>query len=118
MKYSGNVSYSLQLWGITKHIMIGPMPPEPVHFISQSQAVFSFFGLEVNSSGKTKFSFHFEAMIIIILTRNFMLMVKCSCFHRILNKLTPDKFEKLCHELLGVGIETKYILKGVILLVS
>lgn len=35
----------------------------------------------------------------------------------ILNKLTPDKFEKLCHELLQVGIETKYILKGVILLV-
>lgn len=35
----------------------------------------------------------------------------------ILNKLTPDKFEKLCHELLSVGIETKYILKGVILLV-
>ena len=40
------------------------------------------------------------------------------CFLRILNKLTPDKFEKLCNELLGVGIETKYILKGVILLVS
>lgn len=35
----------------------------------------------------------------------------------ILNKLTPDKFEKLCHELLEVGIETKYVLKGVILLV-
>lgn len=35
----------------------------------------------------------------------------------ILNKLTPDKFDKLCNELLGVGIETKYILKGVILLV-
>lgn len=35
----------------------------------------------------------------------------------ILNKLTPDKFDKLCHELLGVGIQTKYILKGVILLV-
>lgn len=43
---------------------------------------------------------------------------KCFCFCRILNKLTPDKFEKLCNELLGVGIETKYILKGVILLVS
>ena len=41
------------------------------------------------------------------------------CFDcRILNKLTPDKFDKLCNELLGVGIETKYILKGVILLVS
>ena len=41
------------------------------------------------------------------------------CFAcRILNKLTPDKFDKLCNELLGVGIETKYILKGVILLVS
>ena len=38
--------------------------------------------------------------------------------YRILNKLTPDKFDKLCNELLGVGIETKYILKGVILLVS
>lgn len=51
-------------------------------------------------------------------SRNFMLIVVCFCFPRILNKLTPDKFEKLCHELIGVGIETKYILKGVILLVS
>lgn len=42
----------------------------------------------------------------------------CSSFLRILNKLTPDKFDKLCNELLGVGIETKYILKGLILLVS
>ena len=46
------------------------------------------------------------------------LMVHISFVCRILNKLTPDKFDKLCHELLGVGIETKYILKGVILLVS
>ena len=57
-------------------------------------------------------------MLFCIYSRNFGLMMKCFCFLRILNKLTPDKFEKLCHELLGVGIETKYILKGVILLVS
>ena len=38
--------------------------------------------------------------------------------YRILNKLTPEKFEKLCNELLHVGIETKFILKGIILLVS
>lgn len=49
-----------------------------------------------------------------------LLDIRCSCLSslRILNKLTPDKFDKLCNELLGVGIETKYILKGVILLVS
>lgn len=40
----------------------------------------------------------------------------CCCFS-VLNKLTPDKFDKLLHELLNVGIETKYILKGLILLV-
>lgn len=39
-------------------------------------------------------------------------------FIRILNKLTPEKFEKLSDELLHVGIETKFILKGIILLVS
>lgn len=38
------------------------------------------------------------------------------CFS-VLNKLTPDKFDKLFYELLNVGIETKYILKGLILLV-
>lgn len=36
----------------------------------------------------------------------------------ILNKLTPEKFDKLCLELLNVGVESKLILKGVILLVS
>ena len=51
--------------------------------------------------------------------RNSILMENyISHFCRILNKLTPDKFDKLCNELLEVGIETKYILKGVILLVS
>lgn len=35
----------------------------------------------------------------------------------ILNKLTPDKFDKLCLELLNVGISNKNILKGIILLV-
>ena len=35
-----------------------------------------------------------------------------------LNKLTPEKFDKLCLELLNVGVESKLILKGVILLVS
>ncbi|CAB4002307.1 eukaryotic translation initiation factor 4 gamma 2-like, partial [Paramuricea clavata] len=35
----------------------------------------------------------------------------------ILNKLTPEKFEKLSDELLHVGIDTKFVLKGIILLV-
>ena len=35
----------------------------------------------------------------------------------ILNKLTPDKFDKLSLELLNVGIDTPQILKGIILLV-
>ena len=37
---------------------------------------------------------------------------------RILNKLTPEKFDKLSLELLNVGIDNSVILKGVILLVS
>lgn len=37
---------------------------------------------------------------------------------RILNKLTPEKFDKLSLELLNVGIESHVILKGIILLVS
>lgn len=41
-----------------------------------------------------------------------------SFFPSILNKLTPEKFDKLCLELLNVGVESKLILKGVILLVS
>ena len=40
------------------------------------------------------------------------------CVSRILNKLTPDKFDKLSLELLNVGIDTQLILKGIILLVS
>lgn len=39
-------------------------------------------------------------------------------YFRILNKLTPEKFDKLSLELLNVGIETNTILHGVILLVS
>uniref|UniRef100_A0A5S6KC67 Eukaryotic translation initiation factor 4 gamma 2 n=1 Tax=Xenopus tropicalis TaxID=8364 RepID=A0A5S6KC67_XENTR len=35
----------------------------------------------------------------------------------ILNKLAPEKFDKLCLELLNVGVDTKLILKGVILLI-
>lgn len=37
---------------------------------------------------------------------------------RILNKLTPEKFDKLCYDLLNVGIHNKTILKGIIILVS
>lgn len=37
--------------------------------------------------------------------------------YSILNKLTPEKFDKLCLELLNVGVESKLILKGIILLV-
>ncbi len=36
----------------------------------------------------------------------------------ILNKLTPEKFDKLCLELLNVGVDSKLVLKGIILLVS
>ncbi|KAM7424171.1 hypothetical protein PAMA_000490 [Pampus argenteus] len=35
----------------------------------------------------------------------------------ILNKLTPEKFDKLCLELLNVGVDTKLVLKGTILLI-
>uniref|UniRef100_A0A4W5PAA7 Eukaryotic translation initiation factor 4 gamma 2 n=2 Tax=Hucho hucho TaxID=62062 RepID=A0A4W5PAA7_9TELE len=35
----------------------------------------------------------------------------------ILNKLTPEKFDKLCLELLNVGVDSKLVLKGVILLI-
>uniref|UniRef100_A0A8B9JU60 Eukaryotic translation initiation factor 4 gamma 2 n=1 Tax=Astyanax mexicanus TaxID=7994 RepID=A0A8B9JU60_ASTMX len=35
----------------------------------------------------------------------------------ILNKLTPEKFDKLCLELLNVGVDSKLILKGIILLI-
>ncbi|XP_068116905.1 eukaryotic translation initiation factor 4 gamma 2 [Hyperolius riggenbachi] len=35
----------------------------------------------------------------------------------ILNKLAPEKFDKLCLELLNVGVESKLILKGIILLI-
>ena len=40
------------------------------------------------------------------------------CLCSILNKLTPEKFDKLCLELLNVGVDSKLVLKGVILLVS
>ncbi|TWW68036.1 Eukaryotic translation initiation factor 4 gamma 2 [Takifugu flavidus] len=35
----------------------------------------------------------------------------------ILNKLTPEKFDKLCLELLNVGVDTKLVLKGIVLLI-
>ncbi|XP_073460181.1 eukaryotic translation initiation factor 4 gamma 2 [Aquarana catesbeiana] len=35
----------------------------------------------------------------------------------ILNKLAPEKFDKLCLELLNAGVDSKLILKGVILLI-
>lgn len=35
----------------------------------------------------------------------------------ILNKLTPEKFDKLCLELLNVGLDSKVVLKGIILLI-
>ena len=36
----------------------------------------------------------------------------------ILNKLTPEKFEKLINDVLNVGLDSSTILKGVIVLVS
>uniref|UniRef100_A0AAQ5XUP9 Eukaryotic translation initiation factor 4 gamma 2 n=1 Tax=Amphiprion ocellaris TaxID=80972 RepID=A0AAQ5XUP9_AMPOC len=38
-------------------------------------------------------------------------------FLSILNKLTPEKFDKLCLELLNVGVDSKLVLKGTILLI-
>ncbi|KAF3855241.1 hypothetical protein F7725_023296 [Dissostichus mawsoni] len=35
----------------------------------------------------------------------------------ILNKLTPERFDKLCLELLNVGVDSKLVLKGIILLI-
>lgn len=35
----------------------------------------------------------------------------------LLNKITPEKFEKLCDDILNVGLESPTILKGVILLI-
>ena len=39
-------------------------------------------------------------------------------YSSILNKLTPEKFDKLSLELLNVGIANQIILKGIILLVG
>ena len=36
----------------------------------------------------------------------------------ILNKITPEKFEKLTVDILNVGLDSTIVLKGVILLVS
>ena len=36
----------------------------------------------------------------------------------ILNKLTPDKFDKLKNEILNIGLNDSVILKGIIFLVS
>lgn len=73
MKYFGNMNYCFQLRGITKYAMIGAsMPPETMHVISlipliilESSSI--FFGLEVDSRGKTKLAFHLGAIIIIII---------------------------------------------------
>ena len=56
----------------------------------------------------------FEGCIIYNLLNPWSFLSSCS----ILNKLTPEKFDKLCLELLNVGINSKVILKGIILLVS
>jgi len=47
-----------------------------------------------------------------------LIMFSFFLLFRILNKLSPEKFDKLSLELLNVGINTQIILKGVILLVS
>lgn len=51
----------------------------------------------------------------------FLPSIPCTFFSlpcSILNKLTPEKFDKLCLELLNVGVDSKLVLKGIILLVS
>lgn len=49
---------------------------------------------------------------------NLLFISRFILFFRILNKLSPEKFDKLSLELLNVGIESQVILKGIILLVS
>ena len=39
-------------------------------------------------------------------------------YFRILNKLTPENFDKLSYSLVNIGIDNKTILKGIIILVS
>jgi hypothetical protein len=39
------------------------------------------------------------------------------CVNSILNRLTPEKFDKLSFELLNVGIDSQLVLKGIIILV-
>lgn len=42
----------------------------------------------------------------------------CVCgVYSILNRLTPEKFDKLSFELLNVGIDSQLVLKGIIILV-
>lgn len=52
---------------------------------------------------------------------DFLMLLPFPCplvfFSSILNKLTPEKFDKLCLELLNVGVDSKLVLKGIILLV-
>lgn len=48
----------------------------------------------------------------------FLYNLFCLAFISILNKLTPEKFDKLCLELLNVGVDTKLVLKGIVLLVT
>ena len=36
----------------------------------------------------------------------------------ILNKITPEKFDKLCHEIIHLGLNSKVLLKAVAVLVS
>lgn len=52
------------------------------------------------------------------LTLSFFFCCYYYYFCSILNKLTPEKFDKLCLELLNVGVDSKLVLKGIILLVS
>lgn len=40
-----------------------------------------------------------------------------SAFYSILNKITPDKFDKLSRELLDLGLESQDVLKRVLLLI-
>lgn len=56
-------------------------------------------------------------VVSVLLERMSFKSLSSLLFISILNKLTPEKFDKLCLELLNVGVDSKLVLKGIILLV-
>src|SRR5437899_3367128 len=57
------------------------------------------------------------AFVARTVTNIFFLNAISFSFHRILNKITPEKFDKLSESLIGLGLNSQALLKGVILLI-